>query len=106
MLFRSMIAPQRFSTAWMRIRRGGPRWRDHPVDTAFADSLVASGAVDPTGPNALPQTAIRERLKIFIEMALSTPAPGSSVEAGYHGLVLTRPFHDKRVVELALAIPE
>jgi asparagine synthase (glutamine-hydrolysing) len=102
-----MIAPQWLSTAWTRIRRGrGSRWRDHPIDTLFADSLIARGAVDPTGPNALPQTAMRERLKIFIATVLSMPTPGGAVEAGYHGLVLTKPFHDKRVVELALAIPE
>ena len=31
---------------------------------------------------------------------------GSNVSAARHGLELTRPFHDKRVVELALAIPQ
>jgi asparagine synthase (glutamine-hydrolysing) len=31
---------------------------------------------------------------------------GGSVHAATHGLDLTRPFHDKRVVELGLAIPE
>jgi asparagine synthase (glutamine-hydrolysing) len=31
---------------------------------------------------------------------------GSAVAYARHGLILTRPFHDKRVVELALAIPQ
>jgi asparagine synthase (glutamine-hydrolysing) len=33
-------------------------------------------------------------------------APGMAASAAQHGLELTRPFHDKRVVELALAIPQ
>jgi asparagine synthase (glutamine-hydrolysing) len=34
------------------------------------------------------------------------PAQGDSVPAAQHGLEFTQPFHDKRVVELGLAIPE
>ena len=31
---------------------------------------------------------------------------GAAIPAAHHGLEFTRPFHDKRVVELALAIPD
>jgi asparagine synthase (glutamine-hydrolysing) len=34
------------------------------------------------------------------------PAQGYSVPAATHGLKFTQPFHDKRVVEFGLAIPE
>ena len=34
------------------------------------------------------------------------PAGAGAIAAAAHGLDLTRPFHDKRVVELGLAIPE
>ena len=34
------------------------------------------------------------------------PAIGGSVPAAWHGLEFTQPFHDKRVVEFGLAIPE
>ena len=34
------------------------------------------------------------------------PAIGGSIPAAWHGLELTQPFHDKRVVEFGLAIPE
>jgi asparagine synthase (glutamine-hydrolysing) len=34
------------------------------------------------------------------------PAQGYSVPAAAHGLEFTQPFHDKRVVEFGLAIPE
>jgi asparagine synthase (glutamine-hydrolysing) len=33
-------------------------------------------------------------------------AMGSSIPAAAHGLEFTQPFHDKRVIELGLAIPE
>lgn len=36
----------------------------------------------------------------------AAPAVGYSVPAAVHGLEFTQPFHDKRVVEFALAIPE
>jgi asparagine synthase (glutamine-hydrolysing) len=36
----------------------------------------------------------------------SFPAVGYSLPAASHGLEFTEPFHDKRVVELALAVPE
>ena len=41
-----------------------------------------------------------------LERVTRSAAPGIAVDAARHGMELTRPFHDKRVVELALAIPE
>jgi asparagine synthase (glutamine-hydrolysing) len=41
-----------------------------------------------------------------LRQTLEKPTLGDSVLAAHHGLSLTWPFHDKRVVELALAIPE
>ncbi len=34
------------------------------------------------------------------------PSSGRALNAAANGLEFTQPFHDKRVVELALAIPE
>ena len=36
----------------------------------------------------------------------NVPAQGFSIPAARHGLEFTQPFHDKRVVEFGLAIPE
>ncbi len=36
----------------------------------------------------------------------NAPAQGYSISAAAHGLEFTQPFHDKRVVEFGLAIPE
>lgn len=48
--------------------------------------------------------------RVGMERALRTvqnaPAVGYSIPAAVHGLEFTQPFHDKRVVEFGLAIPE
>jgi asparagine synthase (glutamine-hydrolysing) len=49
---------------------------------------------------------MRASLTHILTRLMSDAQASSSVRAAGLGLELTRPFHDKRVVELALAIPE
>jgi asparagine synthase (glutamine-hydrolysing) len=53
----------------------------------------------------IPITALRARMMHNLSLICRGLTAGSTPAAA-HGLDLTRPFHDKRVVELALAIPE
>ena len=50
--------------------------------------------------------SMRGALKVALDTVSSGAIIGGSVPAAAHGLEFTQPFHDKRVVELALAIPE
>jgi asparagine synthase (glutamine-hydrolysing) len=45
-------------------------------------------------------------IKASLERQSATAGMGTAMPAPYYGLEFTRPFHDKRVVELALAIPD
>jgi asparagine synthase (glutamine-hydrolysing) len=49
---------------------------------------------------------MRGQMFTVLQRQMAGPAPGIALQAARHGLELTRPFHDKRVVELALAIPQ
>jgi asparagine synthase (glutamine-hydrolysing) len=49
---------------------------------------------------------MRERLAFFLRRVTRGTGSRMSVDAARHGLELTEPFHDRRVVELALAVPE
>ena len=104
-----MLLPAGLRKLRQRIADGfAPPWRDQPINEVFARELMESGDVDPKGLRLAPraQSKMRERMRQTLERIVSAPGPGIGMEAAYHGLELTRPFHDKRVVELALAIPE
>ena len=76
---------------------------------ALAERLIADGIVDPAKLRIAAKPAKRHAgadPKCVCSGRWPAPGPGIGMEAAYHGLDLTRPFHDKRVVELALAIPE
>jgi asparagine synthase (glutamine-hydrolysing) len=55
---------------------------------------------------AIPVTAARKRNAHLARRLSRGFAAGGYIPAAAYGLSLTRPFHDKRVVELGLAIPE
>jgi asparagine synthase (glutamine-hydrolysing) len=55
---------------------------------------------------SLPLTAMREINRRVANRICRGFVAGGAIPAAAHGLDLTRPFHDKRVVELGLAIPE
>ena len=99
------LAPALLPSTWRERRERSDPWKDQPVQRAFAEEMVAKGVVDLSGLRVAKRdaTAMRARLS---EMLDRVRRGGGGVAASYHGLTLTRPFHDKRVVELALAIPE
>lgn len=87
-------------SAWRRYRSGSIV----PITAVFARETIAGGAV-PFGSFA---GARRSSMRLRIEQILRQQQnlPQASRAAAGHGLHFTRPFHDKRVVELGLAIPE
>ena len=104
-----MLAPNWAIRLWRRARYGKrPVWQDQPIAEAFAQQLIAKGEINPDGLRiaSRAQTHMREQMRHTLERIASAHGPGIGMEAARHGLELTRPFHDKRVVELALAIPE
>lgn len=56
--------------------------------------------------DSLPLTAMREINRRVANRVCGSFAAPEAFSAAAHGLELTRPFHDKRVLELGLAIPE
>jgi asparagine synthase (glutamine-hydrolysing) len=97
---------------WQRQLRGIARFswkRDgmRGLGTPYLRELQRRYEADATLPaRSIPVTALRERMRCAAAAMVRGGAPGWSVPAGAFGLDLTRPFHDKRVVELGLAIPE
>jgi asparagine synthase (glutamine-hydrolysing) len=55
---------------------------------------------------SIPFTAMRARIRYVASEVSRASAAGWAVPAAAFGLDFTRPFHDKRVVEFGLAIPE
>jgi asparagine synthase (glutamine-hydrolysing) len=51
-------------------------------------------------------TPVNEAIEYALRRQQNFPSAGFSTSAASFGLVFTQPFHDKRVVEFALAIPE
>jgi asparagine synthase (glutamine-hydrolysing) len=98
---------------WVRagvqaVRRGfTPLWRTRPVRDAFARSLFAAGLIDRRRlrQGAAPPNRWRERWLHLLRRVIAAP-PAPATLAASRGLEFTRPFHDRRVIELALAIPE
>jgi asparagine synthase (glutamine-hydrolysing) len=91
-----------------RARRGfRPAWRDKGVAAGFVHALIARGAIDPARLRAIHPTDSRWQAR-FVQLLrnVSAAPPGQNTLAAAHGLEFSRPFHDKRVVELGLAIPE
>ncbi len=77
---------------------------EDPIDPTFAARAAAAWPQAPTPAPSFRRPRII--LENVLRQTLEKPTLGDSVLAAHHGLSLTWPFHDKRVVELALAIPE
>jgi len=100
------VAPWALPSTWRkRVAKRLP-WADQPIHRAFAERLIADGVVDPTRLRTAErdQTQLRGNLAQAVDRVVAGGGGGDL--AARHGLTLTRPFHDKRVIELALAIPE
>jgi asparagine synthase (glutamine-hydrolysing) len=101
------FAPRGLVRAWRRARSGldavGPTL---PVSRDFAGAAMADGIV-PFGERPGPHvTDTRAVIEAALRRMQDGAAMGGSIAAAAQGLEFTQPFHDKRVVELALAIPE
>jgi asparagine synthase (glutamine-hydrolysing) len=102
------VLPLSVLAAFFRVQRGfRPLWWKRGVALGFARSLIARNAVDPTRLRQHFQTENRWHAR-FLQLLRNTAAgpPVQRILANAHGLEFSRPFHDKRVVELGLAIPE
>ncbi|WP_033919725.1 asparagine synthetase B family protein [Sphingomonas sp. 37zxx] len=102
------LAPLRLialQQTWRRRRRSV--FDDRAVAPAFAQALFARGAIDPARlRRPIPvDNRWRARARHLLCGVIESP-PMPAVQAAALGLDLTRPFHDRRVVEFALAIPE
>ncbi|MBO9499209.1 MAG: hypothetical protein J7483_07110 [Novosphingobium sp.] len=102
------LMPMR-AVAWAALARGGfvPSWRRRPIALAFARSLFARGVADPA--RLRDDTPVHDRWQrrwLHILRRTASAPPVHAALAAAQGLEFTRPFHDKRVVELGLAIPE
>ncbi len=100
------LAPRRLTRAWARLRSGLPASGPIlPVPAALVEAARAQG-LTPLGEEERPRAdQLRAIALRTLRGAQDSPTLGGLVFAA-HGLELTQPFHDKRVVELALAIPE
>lgn len=102
------VLPLSVMAAYFRMQRGfRPLWWKRGVAPSFARSLIARGAVDPARLRQHFQTENRWHAR-FLQILRNTAAapPAQRILANAHELEFSRPFHDKRVVELGLAIPE
>jgi asparagine synthase (glutamine-hydrolysing) len=105
----SVLLPPAVLALWRRVRhRSRPVWGDEPIAPAFAAQVIADGGIDVTKLRMAAKVGHdnRAQMRNYIQFVVASAAPGISSQAAQHGLVLTRPFYDKRVVELALAVPQ
>jgi asparagine synthase (glutamine-hydrolysing) len=89
-------------------RRGAPAWHGLPINPAFAARLVAGGAIDSSNLHTELTYGIDMHAQMLTVLRRRSTDGGGGIawRAASRGLELTRPFYDKRVVELALAIPQ
>lgn len=102
------LVPMR-AIAWSAAARRGfvPEWRLRPIEKGFARALFAGGLADPTRlRTGLPVHNRWQQRWLHILRRTAQAAPLQPALAAACGLDFTRPFYDKRVVELGLAIPE
>lgn len=95
--------------AWGAAARRGfvPEWRLRPIQKGFARALFAGGLADPARLRGGSPVHNRWQQRwLHILRGTAQAAPLQPALAAAYGLEFTRPFHDKRVVELGLAIPE
>jgi asparagine synthase (glutamine-hydrolysing) len=89
-------------------RRRTPLWNGAPIAAGFAADLAARGVLHPDRIAGRVHDVLAMRVSMIgvLRRIMERPIAHGAAEAARYGLELTRPFHDKRVVELGLAIPE
>jgi asparagine synthase (glutamine-hydrolysing) len=103
------LLPSRLRGIRSALHRGfAPFWTDRAVTPAFARALIESGAIAEADLGGSPRdkTQMRAQSQRSLRRIGSSASPHLAVLAAAAGLDLTRPFHDKRLVEFAMAIPE
>jgi asparagine synthase (glutamine-hydrolysing) len=82
-------------------------WTDFPIARDFARRLIREGGLDQSAMRFFGQRIRRwrEQTAHILDVVAAAPQPGQLL-AGKLGMAFTRPFHDKRVVELGMAIPD
>jgi asparagine synthase (glutamine-hydrolysing) len=101
------IAPRRAVRAWRNFRIGlSPVGPTLPVSRTFARAAKAAGANTRGEGPAHKAAGVKTEMERAIRRIQDGAATGGSIPAAAVGLEFTQPYHDKRVVELALAIPE
>ncbi len=92
--------------AWRRIRHGAALpWRDQPVNADFARRAMAEGSIEIDRLRTSGRATTDVQAKMHAALVRHVVGAKSTAAAAAHGLEPARPFFDKRVVELALAIP-
>jgi asparagine synthase (glutamine-hydrolysing) len=97
---------------WQReLRQAGLRGRVNAAARNMAGPFLhmlrrRRPAADKRKIESIPRTAMRAHLLFVANEICRSAYAGFGIAAAGHGLDLTRPFHDKRVVEFGLAIPE
>jgi asparagine synthase (glutamine-hydrolysing) len=107
-LFGPMLPDPIFKT--LKRLKSGSRGRfgsDALIAADFARRLFDQGELDPDNLRELmrPRRSMRELSLRTLRRVMSNSA-GLGNEAAAYQMEITRPFHDKRVVEFALAVPE
>jgi asparagine synthase (glutamine-hydrolysing) len=100
-----VLLPDAIVRLWRGLRRGfSPAWGDEPVAEDFARRMLAADAVDKAtlrGASRPPPLDVRRHMVDAFVRRMSR----DSGDVMSHGLQRVQPFFDKRVVELALAVP-
>jgi asparagine synthase (glutamine-hydrolysing) len=102
------FVPQAIRLAWRRAANGFvPAWQRRGVQPDFALRAMAQGAVDRHRLRDGFRPGPRWRAR-WLEVCrrVSADGAGSNLGATTDDLDLTRPFHDKRIVELGCALPD
>jgi asparagine synthase (glutamine-hydrolysing) len=88
-------------------RKGNSAWARREIQGPYLKELRRRNAAEAKpGIESIPVSAMRARIAFVARSICRASGAGGALPAAAHGLDLTRPFHDKRVVELGLAIPE
>lgn len=105
-LFKSAILPYLLPDFFARRRRvsnGLPaRGPTIPIAPTLLREAIAAAPKPPRGG----APTMRQSIEAILRNMQNGWQMAGSLAAAAHGLEFTQPFHDKRVVELALAIPE
>ncbi|MES2056450.1 MAG: asparagine synthase-related protein [Pseudomonadota bacterium] len=88
-------------------RRGVPMWRTRAINAAFAQRLFDDGTINPKRL-IVPAPAYHRWQARWLDFLrkMAWGEPLETILAASEGLTYSRPYQDRRVVELSLAIPE